>query len=74
MLTYIKIIDKLFALEEKYKKLETVDQIYRARQKESKPLVDEYFLKVESKIDKSDGKLKEAMQYSLNQKDKLIRF
>lgn len=73
-ITYIKIIDKLFALEEKYKKLETVDQIYRARQKESKPLVDEYFLKVESKIDKSDGKLKEALQYSLNQKDKLIRF
>ena len=73
-LSFIKIIDRLFALEEKYKKFETVDEILKARQKESSPLVDEYFLKVKNKIDKCDGKLKEAMQYSLNQKDKLIRF
>lgn len=71
---YIKIIDKLFALENKYKKLDTVDEILKARQKESKPLVNEYFLKIESKIDQCDGKLKEAMQYSINQKDKLVRF
>ena len=72
--SYIKIIDKLFALEEKYKKLETVKEILEARQKESKPLVDEYFSKVEAKIEKCDGKLKEAMQYSINQKEKLIKF
>ena len=72
--SYIKIIDKLFALEEKYKKLETVKEILEYRQKESKPLVDEYFSKVEAKIEKCDGKLKEAMQYSINQKEKLIKF
>ena len=71
---YIKIIDKLFALENKYKKLDTVGEILKARQKESKPLVNEYFSKIESKIDQCDGKLKEAMQYSINQKDKLVRF
>lgn len=73
-LSFIKIIDRLFTLEEKYKKLETVDEILKARQKESSPLVDEYFLKIKNKIDKCDGKLKEAMQFSLNQKDKLIKF
>ena len=71
---YIKIIDKLFALENKYKKLDTVGEILKARQKESKPLVNEYFSKIESKIDQCDGKLKEAMQYSINQKDKLVKF
>lgn len=71
---FIKIIDKLFKLEDDYKKLKTVSDIEKARKSLSKPIVDEYFQRAEEFVNQSDGKLREALEYSLNQRDKLIKF
>lgn len=72
---FIKLIDKLFVLEEKYmKECNSVDEIKQRRNKESKPILDAYFALIEEKVDKSDEKLRKAMKYSLDQKEKLSRF
>ena len=72
---FIKLIDKLFILEEEYhNQCQTVDEIKQRRLKESKAILDEYFTLASSSLNSSDGALRKAINYSLEQKEKLSRF
>ncbi|MCI6329408.1 MAG: transposase [Erysipelotrichaceae bacterium] len=72
---FIKLIDKLLNLEEEYhNQCQTVDEIKQRRLKESKAILDEYFTLASSSLNSSDGALRKAINYSLEQKEKLSRF
>ena len=48
--------------------------ILEKRKSEIQPFFDEYFKLAEQSLDKSDGKLRTAIKYSLDQKEKLSQF
>ena len=68
-----KYCTRLFRLEKDFKEL-TTEQRLEMRQKQSKPLLDEYWDWLGSFIPAQGSKLAEAVQYSLNQKPYLTVF
>lgn len=69
---FIKLINKLFILEEEYhNQCQTVDEIKQRRLKESKAILNEYFTLASSSLDSSDGALRKAINYSLEKRKTL---
>ena len=61
-------------LRQGHNQCQTVDEIKQRRLKESKTILDEYFTLASSSLDSSDRALRKAINYSLEQKEKLSRF
>lgn len=73
--TLLKMIDKIFHLDNVGLASSKDMEEYLAYRKEKiKPLVDNYFLSIEKEVDGAMGKLRKAMQYSINQKEELCMF
>ena len=72
---FVILIDEMFRIErEIFKKTKTMDELLEKRKIEIQPIFDEYFKLAEESLDKSDGKLRTAIKYSLDQRDKLSQF
>jgi len=65
--------NKLFELEKRYVNLSNDDR-RKARKRESKPILDEFWLWLQSFIPDNGSKLADAVRYSLNQKAYLETF
>lgn len=76
----LKMIGALFTIEKKLKeRYATFDEpslleIQKIRKTQSRPIVDEYFELMQDMYPASTGKLRQAIGYSLRQKEKLVRF
>ena len=76
----LKMIGALFTIEKKLKeRYATFDEpslleIQKIRKTQSRPIVDEYFELMQDMYSASTGKLRQAIGYSLRQKEKLVRF
>ena len=70
----LRYIKKVFELERSYTSAQlSVKEIEQQRKSRSRPIVEEYFEWLESLPEQSIG-LQKAIQYSLNQKEKLMTF
>ena len=68
----LRYINKVFELERSYTSAQlSVKEIEQQRKSRSRPIVEEYFEWLESLPEQSIG-LQKAIQYSLNQKEKLL--
>ena len=71
-LEMFQLCSKLFSLEREFENL-TPDERKQQRQLKSKPIVEEYFQKL-NKIQSPSGNLKKACTYATNQKEPLCTF
>ena len=55
-----------------FKKTKTMDELLEKRKIEIQPIFDEYFKLAKESLDKSDGKLRAAIKYSLVKKSILV--
>ena len=71
----IDLIGKLFAIEEKIAN-KSSEERYKIRQKESRPIVDEFFAWIEGNQNQylAKSKLGKAFTYAMNQKEGLMRY
>lgn len=72
---FVVLIDKMFQIErEIFKKSKTMDELLENRKRDIQPVFDEYFKLANDSLEKTIGKLRRAIQYSIDQKDKLSQF
>lgn len=73
--TLLKKIDNIFHLDKLgLEQTNDMEEYLSYRKEKIKPFVDEYFETIEKEVDGSIGKLRKAMQYSINQKEALKMF
>lgn len=71
----LRTIDKIFHLDNAaLTSSKNMEEYLKYRIENVKPVVDAYFIDIEKNVDGTMGKLRKAMQYSINQKEELCMF
>lgn len=76
----LALIGELYQIEKKLKERYAIFdeaallEIQKVRDEYSRPLIDDYFKLMANSYPNSTGKLRQAIGYSLNQKEKLVRY